>query len=105
MDLGLGNAVMTGVARTGSGADRQRAVAYVATGFAMLVAVAFIGAAIFALVSAFADWPDLIGVEASAGAEVAPTIAVLFGVLAVNLPLRVAANAQWGLQEGYFDSM
>ena len=104
MDLGLGNAVMTAVARTGSADDRDLAARYVSTGFFMLIGIAAAGAIVWLLVDRFVVWADILDVQSGAAAEIAPTLTVLIGMLLINLPLGVAGRTQWGLQRGYISS-
>ena len=105
-DLGLGNGIINAVAEA-VGRDREdEAAAHVSTAFFSLLAVSFVGGALFAALYPVVEWANLLNVGAPlARAETAPAMAVLVACVFVTLPLGLAQKIHFAYQEGFLASL
>ncbi|NND75969.1 MAG: hypothetical protein HKN44_13280 [Ilumatobacter sp.] len=101
-DLGLSQGLVNGVSEADGRGDRETASQLVASAFALLVALAAVLGASFALVHPMISWGSVFNVtsvEASGAADRA--VAVLVVVTLIGLPLGVAERVRFAFQEGY----
>lgn len=101
LDLGVGSALIGGVARAQANGDRERAQELVSSAFFGLLGLAAVIAAIFVFAYPHIPWADVLGVASPADrADAARAVAIVVAGILVSIPLSVAARAQTGLQEG-----
>lgn len=101
-DLGMGNGLVNAISETDGKDDRKTAIKYVSSAFFMLLGIACLILALFALVYIFIPWPRVFNVVSDeAVRESGPTMAVFVVLLAINMPLGVAQRVQTGYQEGF----
>jgi O-antigen/teichoic acid export membrane protein len=101
-DLGLGNGLMTAVARASAYESREEARVAVSSAFAMLCGVAALLAASYAVTSHFVTWAGVFHVTDSRAVVEAPAVVfVLAACFILNLPLGIVQRVQAGRQEGY----
>jgi O-antigen/teichoic acid export membrane protein len=101
-DLGLGNGLMTALARARGEGDRQLAREYTSTTFFLLIATAVLMGLGFLIAYPRVDWPSMLNVASPlASKEVGPALSILVALLLLGVPMTVTDKAQWGAQEGY----
>lgn len=105
-DLGIGNGLVSKVARAqGLGDTRQAAVAVSSATF-VLTLISVAGALTFGALYSRVWWPNLFNVtEPTAVSEAGPALAVFIGCFLVNVPLGVVQRVQMGCQEGYVSAL
>jgi O-antigen/teichoic acid export membrane protein len=101
-DLGMGNGLLTALAKAQGQGDRLTAARYVASGFFMLTAVATLFFGVFLALRPFVPWTKVFNAEISlVNFEVVPTLFVCAAGFAVSLPLDIVQHVQSGYQEGF----
>jgi O-antigen/teichoic acid export membrane protein len=101
LDLGVGSALVGGIARAQATGDTDEAQRMMSSAFFGLVGLSALFGVVFALVSPHVPWGTVLGVRSPAlRGEVAASVAVVVAAILVSLPLSVAPRAQSGLQEG-----
>ena len=101
-DLGLGNGLLTAVAKAHGEQDDAALARTVASGIWMLAGVAAAFAAVVAAVALAVDWASVFNLRgAVARSEAGPAILVLGLCYAASLPLSAVTQIRNGLQEGY----
>jgi O-antigen/teichoic acid export membrane protein len=101
LDLGVGSALVGGIARAQAIGDREEAQRMISSAFFGLVGLSALFGAVFALVHPHVPWGELLGVDSpSVRDEAAAAVVVVVAAILISLPLNVAARAQAGLQEG-----
>lgn len=105
-DLGIGNGIMNNVSSALGRQDDQDIRRTLASGIAMLVAVAIVGL-VGALVAYPAiDWMRIFNVQSAAAAEdVGAGMIALLIVFSVSIPVGGIQRAQLGLQEGFQNNL
>jgi O-antigen/teichoic acid export membrane protein len=99
-DLGLGNGLITALARARANADAQQARELVSSAWALLLVVAAGGGVLFALVFPFVSWSAVLGVD-DVGSGVVSMSVLVFGVLfLVGVPASIAQKVHLACQEG-----
>ncbi len=105
-DLGLGYGLMNAIAEANGRDDRELARTCVASGLAMLGALALGMILVFAVTYPLVPWGRLLNVSSAAAArEAGPAVAVLVVCFALNLPCAVVQRVQMGYQEGYVNNL
>ncbi|MBI2710038.1 MAG: lipopolysaccharide biosynthesis protein [Actinobacteria bacterium] len=99
-DLGIGNGLLTVVARALGTGDRTTAREAVSSAVAVLTVVAAVLGAGFATVYRVVPWDRLLN-AGSAGRAAGPSVAVLVGSVLVSLPLGVAQRVHMSMQRGW----
>jgi O-antigen/teichoic acid export membrane protein len=101
-DLGLGNGLLTAVARASAHESHEEARVAVSSAFAMLCGIAALLGAAYAVASHFVGWATVFHVaDARAVLEAPAVVFVLAACFILNLPLGVVPRVQAGRQEGY----
>lgn len=106
-DLGLGNGILSGVARAHGQEDNAALRSIIASG---ALALCLIASAMLLLLSAAsffpASWYRIFNVDSSlARGEAAPALAVFVTLFLLNMPLSVVQKVQVGLQAGFVTSL
>lgn len=105
-DFGLGNGVLSAVAKAHGNDDAVGTRRVVSTGFFLLCGVALVLVALFALAYPWFNWHALFNVQtAQARAEAGPALAMFVLCFAGSIPLGVVQRVQWGLQQGFVASL
>jgi O-antigen/teichoic acid export membrane protein len=106
MDLGVGNSLLTSIARADGLQDRRLLNTTVATGTLLLGAVGVALIPLTILGYLFVDWAQVFNVQDPiARQEVAPAVLAFGLCFAVSLPLTAFANVRYGLQQAYVNSV
>lgn len=101
LDLGVGSALVGGMARAQAAGDKEQAQEILSSAFYGLAAVSVVLAAVFWLAYPHIGWASLLGVEAADSRHAAArSVAIVVAGILVSVPLSVASRAQTGLQEG-----
>lgn len=101
LDLGIGSALVGGIAKAQAMSDLDEARAMVSSAFFGLAGLALLFGGVFAVAYPHVPWATVLGVRSAAyRGEVAAAVAVVVVAILVSLPLNVAPRAQAGLQEG-----
>ncbi len=105
-DLGIGYGVMNAVA-SASGRDDPRAIrATVSNGLVLLGFAGLVVLAAFAIAYPFVRWDAVLGVPSQGVERTAALAMVVLTVLfAINIPLGLVQRVQFGLQQGYLNSV
>jgi O-antigen/teichoic acid export membrane protein len=98
LDLGLGNSVMTEVAKAHSRDDDVYATSVVASAFWLLFAIAVGTLAILVPVVLSVDWNGLFLVQDNV--SVTPSVIVAVSLFAIGLPFTLVGRVQAGYQNG-----
>lgn len=105
-DLGIGNGVLTAVARAHGRDDREAIRRYVSSGLFVLSGIAAIIVIAFAACYAYVDWYRIFNVKgALARSEAAPALAVFVLGFAIAIPNGIVQRTQMGLQLGFTASL
>jgi O-antigen/teichoic acid export membrane protein len=105
-NLGMGLGVMNSISEAQGREDRQAAVSYVSSGFLMLSAVALVLLIGFAVAYPVIPWQRVFNVTSrQAVREAGPAMAIFIACFAVNLPLGMVQQVQYGYQEGFINSL
>jgi O-antigen/teichoic acid export membrane protein len=105
-DLGIGNGLVSAVARAHGLGNTRKAAEAVSSAFFVLGLVSVLGAAIFAVLYSQGDWSGLFNVHSpTAVRETGPALAVFVGCFLVSLPLGTVQRVQMGCQEGYISGL
>jgi O-antigen/teichoic acid export membrane protein len=101
-NLGMGNALITLIARTDAVADEEEAGRYVSTAVVLFGAIAISLGLVGAVVLPFVPWGNLLNVPAGALADEGGRAAVaLLIVFLLTIPVGVVGQIRLGYQEGY----
>lgn len=101
-DLGMGNGLLTALAKANGRGDKFTASRYVASGFFMLAAMGVLVFAAFLALRPFVPWANVFNSEISLiNSEVVPTLLVCAAGFALSLPLDIVQRVQAGCQEGF----
>ncbi len=99
-DLGLGNGLITALARSRADGDHKRSRELVSSTWALLLLVAAGGGALFAVAFPLVSWAAALGVDDVGSGSVAASVLV-FGVLfLVGVPASIAQKVHLACQEG-----
>lgn len=98
-DLGLGNGLVTSLARAMAEDDRQHARALVSSTWFLLVGVMFAAGGLFAVLTPFVDWARLLGVVGVR--DVGTSVVVFAAFFLVGLPASIAQKIHLARQEGW----
>ena len=105
LDLGIGLGLLTAVSDAHGRDDRATARRAISTAAAMLMLIATLSVAVFALAFPVIPWARIFNVVSpTAVAEAGPASAVLFGAFALGLPLGIVGQVQLAYQSGYISS-
>jgi O-antigen/teichoic acid export membrane protein len=105
-DLGIGNGLLTAVARCSGEDDRQGMRAYVSSSTFILIAMSLGLALLFAAAYHWIDWVKVFNLSSPHhAAEAGAASAVFFACLVLNIPLSVVQRVQWGLQRGFIANL
>jgi O-antigen/teichoic acid export membrane protein len=105
-DLGIGNGIMNNVSSALGREDDRDIRRTLASGLAMLVAVAGLGLAGVLFVYPALDWMRIFNIPSSAAAEdVGAGMIALLVVFAVGIPVGLIQRVQLGLQEGFQNNL
>jgi O-antigen/teichoic acid export membrane protein len=100
-DFGIGNSVLTAVARSSGRSDAADLRRQVSSAYAAMSAIALALLALLALGFPMVAWERLFNVASPlAVAEAGSATAVFFVILALSIPLGLVARVQLGLQDG-----
>ncbi len=100
-DLGLGNGLVTSLARATANGDERRAKALVSSTWFLLVSVAVVAGAAFAVVTPLFGWAQLLGVTAAGRGEVHTSVVVFAALFLLGLPASIAQKIHLARQEGW----
>ena len=101
-DFGIGNGLLTELAKATGSAHRRKASTLVSSGFYMLLAIGALAIALASGICAWLPWARMLHVmNPAAQAETAPALFVFSVATAINMPLGVVQRVQQGFQEGY----
>jgi len=101
-DLGIGNGLLNSIAGAHGKDDRESVRKYVSSAFYVLLGIASLLMALFALAYPFVPWPHVFNVSsATAMREAGPAVVVFLSCFALNIPLDVVQRVQTGHQEGF----
>ncbi len=101
-NLGMGNALITLIARTEAAADQEEAGRYVSTAAVLFGAIAISLGLVGAMVLPFVPWGSLLNVPAGALADEGGRAAVaLLVVFLLMIPVGIVGQIRLGYQEGY----
>ncbi len=99
-DLGLGNGLMTRLARLRAEGDRVGAVREISSAYAVLGAVAIVLVLLLFGSLKQVDWPALFrAVDPGVQADVRPVVLICFGAFLLNIPLSLVQRVQYAHQE------
>ncbi len=105
-DFGIANGVLNVVAEAHGRDDGSAVRRAIASGLALLTAVALLLVAGFAAAYPFVHWPAVFNVrEPQAQSEAGPALAAFVACYAATIPLVVIQRAQMGLQQGFLASV
>ncbi|MEI7970338.1 MAG: lipopolysaccharide biosynthesis protein [Betaproteobacteria bacterium] len=105
-DLGIGNGIMNNVSSALGREDDRDIRRTLASGLAMLVAVAGLGLAGVLFVYPALDWMSIFNIPSSAAAEdVGAGMIALLVVFSVGIPVGIIQRVQLGLQEGFQNNL
>lgn len=105
-DLGIGNGLLTSIAKAHGDEDKHLAARYVSSAFffLMLMAAGLFG--IFAVMSPFVAWGTVFNVhDPTVVRSLAPTVTVVVAMFVLNMPLCTVQRTQAGYQEGFQSSL
>jgi len=101
-DFGVGNGVLTNVAKAFGRDDMEEVRKTVSSGFAILNSIAILLLLAFFAIYRFVNWGDFFRVVSpQARSEAGPALAVFATCFALNISLDVVQRVQLGLQQGY----
>lgn len=101
-DLGMGNGVLSEVAKAHGKDDTNKIRSIISSGFAALIGMGTIVLVIFGIAYPFISWPALFNVKtAEAAAEVGPAVSVFVVIFVLNMPLGIVNRVQAGLQQSF----
>jgi O-antigen/teichoic acid export membrane protein len=101
-DFGVGNGVLSAVAKAYGKDDVAAIRRAVSSGFAMLNTIALLLLLFFFLLYPWVSWPGFFRVYSPlARSEAGPTLAVFVVCFALNISMDVVQRVQLGLQQGY----
>lgn len=105
-DLGIGNGLVSEVARAQGLGDTRTAAEAVSSACFVLILVSAVGASGFAVLYFQVDWPGVFNVEsATAVGEAGPAVAVFVYCFLISVPLGIVQRIQMGCQEGYISGL
>lgn len=105
-DLGIGNGLITTIARAHGSEDRHDAHRLVSTAFFALTALSVVLGFGFAVAVAIVPWESVFNVTGTfAAVEATPTVAAFAATFLIALPLSVVQKVQLGFQEGFVNSI
>jgi O-antigen/teichoic acid export membrane protein len=101
-DLGMGNGLLTGIARSAGRDDKEEAQRLVSSAFFMLIMVAGLVLAGVSVAFPWVNWTGLFNVTSPlAQSEAAGAMMACAFCFALNLPLLTVQKVQLGCQEGF----
>lgn len=101
LDLGVGSALVGGIARAQATGDTDEAQRMISSAFYGLLGLSVLFGAVFALVHPHVPWGTVLGVRSpELRDDAAAAVAVVVAAIVASLPLNVAPRAQAGMQEG-----
>lgn len=101
-DLGMGNGMISVLADTSGRDDRGKAQRVVSSSTFMLILIALVGAAVFAIVFPNVNWPRAFkATTPQLAPETAPTVLWCIGLFLLGMPLGVVQSVHLGYQEGF----
>lgn len=101
-DLGIGNGLVSAVARCDGRGDRQELRRVISSSFFLLSGVAALLLAAFCLVYPHIRWSSVFGIHSGPAAqEAGPAILALIACFTINLPLGIVQRVQVGLQDSW----
>lgn len=104
-DLGLSEGLLNALSEANGHDDIESARQSVSSAWWLLLGIALILAAGFALIYARVPWPHVFNVSsAQAAAEAGPALVVFIGCFVVTMPLDIVQRIQLAYQEGYANS-
>ncbi|SIQ96389.1 Membrane protein involved in the export of O-antigen and teichoic acid [Micromonospora avicenniae] len=99
-DLGLGNGLMTKLARCYSSGDKERARGYISSAYCLLVPMALGVCGLLWLVGSTVPWSSLLGLPATASAtEARGMVLICLSAFVLNIPLSLVARVQYAYQQ------
>ncbi len=105
-DLGIGFGVMNAVAAASGSDDRTGIRRAISNGLALLSIAGLLVLLVFAISYPFVHWDSVLGVPDQGLAGTAALAMVVLTVLfALNIPLGLIQRIQYGLQQGYLNSV
>lgn len=105
-DLGIGNGVLTAVARAYGNDDREAIRRFVSSGLFVLALIALVIMLVFAMCYPFVPWHRIFNVNGRlARSEAAPALALFVLCFALAIPTGIVQRVQMGLQRGFLASL
>lgn len=100
-DLGLGNGLVTALARALAEGDQTRARSLVSSTWFLLVGVMLLAGAVFAVTSLLVDWARVLGVEGVGARDVTASVVVFAVLFLIGLPASISQKIHLAHQEGW----
>ncbi|MFZ4626833.1 MAG: lipopolysaccharide biosynthesis protein [Blastocatellia bacterium] len=101
MDLGIGNGLVTSLAKANGREDREEAAQLVSSAFFLMVVAASLLGCLGWFLGSWISWPELFQIRTTeAMAEVTPTLAAFLFFFLLSLPLNLIERIRVGYQEG-----
>jgi O-antigen/teichoic acid export membrane protein len=105
-DLGMGNGLMNAISEADGRDDHEAARKSVSSVFFMLLGIAIILLATFAMACRFIPWSRIFNVVSDIAIKEAGPAAAIFVVISIiNMPLGVAQRVYMGYQEGFVPNL
>jgi O-antigen/teichoic acid export membrane protein len=105
-DFGIGNGLVNTISESNGKDDREGAIAYVSTGFFVLLTVALFGALLLWIFYPVVPWHRIFNLNSPVAIrEAGPAAAIYIVCFLAQLPLGVVQRIQLGYQEGFFTQM
>ena len=105
-DMGMGNGLLNAISKADGTDDHQAAARSISSAFYMLLAVATVILAVFAMVYKFLPWSRLFNVTSNiAVGEAGLAMAVFLIFSAINMPLGIVQRIYMGYQEGFVPNL
>jgi O-antigen/teichoic acid export membrane protein len=105
-DLGIGNGVLSAVARGHGRSDQAEIRRYISTAYIALSGLALLLMLIFVAIYPLVSWAALFNVTSSlAVADAGPAMAAFAATFVFSIPMSIIQRVQSGLQEGFLSSL
>ncbi|MEH1166200.1 lipopolysaccharide biosynthesis protein [Micromonospora sp. CPCC 205539] len=99
-DFGLGNGLLTRLARLHGTGERRAAAREISSAYAMLGALAVLLLAALFVTTPWVPWPGLLNAtDPAVAADARPVVLLCFGAFLVNIPLALIQRVQYAQQQ------
>lgn len=105
-NLGMGNALITLIARTDAAGDEQQAGRYVSTAVVLFVAISLILGVVAVATFPIIPWASVFNVsQGPLSTDASRAAAVLVAVYLIGIPVGIVTQIRLGYQEGYANAV